>query len=156
MRGGRDALSTLVIRVFSTSRIQCKVKNHLQVKKTNQMRARRVYKSQKQCIRTARNHATISQLALLLVLDAQQTQKHVYFCYRYKNTCYAGRHSRRHAASQIFVLSWRRNTPVLPATEMTLPVLLVAVSAQWSKLAWLPLLFWQSVGRVAVLAEAAR
>ena len=120
------------------------------------MRARRVYKSQKQCIRTARNHATISQPALLLVLDAQQTQKHVYFCYRYKNTCYAGRHSRRHAASQIFVLSWRRNTPVLPATEMTLPVLLVAISAQWSKLAWLPLLFWQSVGRVAVLAEAAR
>ena len=113
------------------------------------MRARRVYKSQKQCIRTARNHATISQPALLLVLDAQPTQKHVY-------TCYAGRHSRRHAASQIFVLSWRRNTPVLPATEMTLPVLLVAISAQWSKLAWLPLLFWQSVGRVAVLAEAAR
>ena len=71
-------------------------------------------------------------------------------------TLIAGRHSRRHAASQIFVLSWRRNTPVLPATEMTLPVLLVAVSAQWSKLAWLPLLFWQSVGRVAVIAEAPR
>ena len=45
---------------------------------------------------------------------------------------------------------------MLPATEMTFPVLLVANSAQWSKLAWLPLLFWQSVGRVAVIAEAAR
>ena len=71
------ALSTLVIRVFSTSRVQCKVKKHLQVKKANQMRARRVYKSQKQCIRTAPNHATISQPALLLILDARQTQKRV-------------------------------------------------------------------------------
>ena len=45
---------------------------------------------------------------------------------------------------------------MLAATEMTLPVFFVAVSAQWSILTWLPFLFWQSVGRVAVTAEAAR
>jgi len=52
------------------------------------------------------------------------------------------------------LMRWR-NTPEQPAAKVARIPFVIAMRAQWSMLAVRPRLLWQSVRRIAVIAEAA-